>query len=185
MPGAGITVTIDDAALLAELDRLGAAAAGPRPALERIGAHLEFTTQLRFERENSPDGKRWSPSKRARKQGGQTLTDSGRLRASITHVIHDTAVDVGTNVIYAAIHQFGGKITQHARSQRAYFRISSEAGHTRFHGFAKASKANFERWVTIGQHVTTMPARPFLGVDAADLDEIRHIITHHLAGNAP
>lgn len=70
--------------------------------------HLLVTSTVRrFERETGPDGMPWQPSQRALAEGGQTLTDKGLLRGSITHVARRDGVDVGTNVIYGAIHQFG------------------------------------------------------------------------------
>ena len=43
-------------------------------------------------------------------RGGGTLTDTGRLRASISRSVSGPEVAVGTNLVYAAIHHFGGTI---------------------------------------------------------------------------
>lgn len=45
-----------------------------------------------------------------RGKGGNQLQDSGRLRQSIRHELTPNGVEVGTNVIYGPIHQFGGWI---------------------------------------------------------------------------
>ena len=87
----------------------------PRPLFDEIGASLVVSTQMRFERGEGPDGNPWPPSLRAIVEGGQTLVDTARLKGSISHEASDTGVAVGTNVLYAAIHQFGGTITRQDR----------------------------------------------------------------------
>ena len=107
------TVEIEGAALGTELARLAGVAgvlSHPEGIMDRIGRYLVASTLRRFESERAPDGTPWLKSARAVAEGGQTLTDSGRLRRSIAHVVTDggRAVEVGSNVVYAAIHQFGG-----------------------------------------------------------------------------
>lgn len=79
------------------------------PVLDEIGAHLVQSVQERFESGIGPDGDRWKPSIRALAEGGQTLVDSGRLRDSVTHQVEPGRVVVGSNLVYAAIHQVGGE----------------------------------------------------------------------------
>lgn len=79
------------------------------PVMDEIGAHLAQTTAERFESGTGPDGKKWKPSIRAQAQGGLTLVDSGRLRDSITWRAGRDSVEIGSNLIYAAIHQMGGE----------------------------------------------------------------------------
>ena len=79
------------------------------PVLDEIGAHLVQSVQERFESGIGPDGDRWKPSARALAEGGQTLVDSGRLRDSVTHQVEPGRVVVGSNLVYAAIHQVGGE----------------------------------------------------------------------------
>jgi phage virion morphogenesis protein len=66
---------------------------------------------------------RWLPSQRAQGStskerrrktkgsgaAGQTLLDTGRLAASLTYQVSPNGVTFGTNVIYGAIHHFGGQ----------------------------------------------------------------------------
>lgn len=126
--------------------------------MDRIGAALVASTQLRFEDQRSPAGVPWQRSRRAASVGGQTLVDSGRLRASITHRPGPTAVEVGTNVGYAGTHQFGATIA--AKTPKGLrFRIGNA-------------------WVT--KRAVTIPARPFLGLDAADREHIPAIAAHWL-----
>ncbi|MDD9993227.1 MAG: phage virion morphogenesis protein [Rhodospirillales bacterium] len=106
-----ISVEINGAALDAGLKRMAATLANPSAAMDQIGRYLVASTLRRFERERAPDGKSWLKSTRAIAEGGRTLTDSGRLRGSIAHTVTEggRAVEVGSNVLYAAIHQFGGR----------------------------------------------------------------------------
>ena len=106
-----VSVEIEGAELDAALTRIVAVLADPSAAMDQIGRYLVASTLRRFERERAPDGSPWLKSARALAEGGQTLTDTGRLRGSIAHTVTDggRAVEVGSNVIYAAIHQFGGR----------------------------------------------------------------------------
>ena len=106
-----IGVEIEGAALNAKLTRMAAALANPSAALDQIGRYLVASTLRRFERERAPDGSPWLKSARAIAEGGKTLTDTGRLRGSIAHTVTEggRAVEVGSHVLYAAIHQFGGR----------------------------------------------------------------------------
>ena len=81
-------------------------------------------------------------------------------------------VEVGSNRKYAAIHQLGGTIEQHAQSRKMRYR--SVAGRVLFAG--RRHKKVTERWVTRGAYQVNIPARPFLGISTADDAEIRRII---------
>jgi len=87
--------------------------------LKKIGEYMVAQTEERFTEEQGPDGKKWKPSRRAERTGGQTLTDTSRMRRSIDYAVDEKAgvVEVGTNVKYAPSHQFGmsGKKTIPAR----------------------------------------------------------------------
>lgn len=107
MAGASVRIDVDDAEVHAGLRALEAAGGNLRPALDEIGAVLETSTVERFETESGPDGGGWLPSRRAEEEGGQTLTDSARLRQSITRALSGDEVQVGTNLVYGAVHQFG------------------------------------------------------------------------------
>ena len=109
MAGIRVDIEIDDKRAHASIGRLLDTLANPRPALDEIGARLVASTLERFRSESAPDGTPWQRSLRALVQGGQTLQDTGRLRDSIQHVVRGDGVDIGSNLVYAAIHQFGGK----------------------------------------------------------------------------
>lgn len=143
----------------------------PQPMYEDIGASLVTSTQKRFEDGRAPDGNPWPPSMRVRAHGGKTLVLSRRLELSQTSIASDNGVEVGTNVVYAAIHQLGGVIQKAAHRHTTYRKYDARKDElsTRF---VKKSKSNFAEEVTIPAHSVTIPARPFLGLDDDDLREI-------------
>jgi len=63
-----------------------------------------------FATETDPYGRRWQPSLRAELESGQTLSDTGRLRRSFRWRAQPDGFWLGTNVIYAAAHQYGAVI---------------------------------------------------------------------------
>lgn len=148
---ARIEVDGGDAALAA---LKGAVARAERPVdlWRAVGESLVESTRSRFEAERAPDGNPWPASIRKMVEGGRTLTLSSRLVDSIAFEADDAGVAVGTNVIYAAIHQFGGKIE--AKSAKGLrFRLPGNRGF-------------------VSKQSVTIPARPFLGLDAEDALEI-------------
>ena len=85
-----------------------------------IGSSLRNLALDRFKRGVGPDGTAWEPSGRVKaiataskaarsRKRGKTLVETGRLRASIHWQASEEGVAVGTDVKYAAIHQFGGE----------------------------------------------------------------------------
>lgn len=77
--------------------------------MESVGDALVSGTLKRFDAEEDPQGNKWAPSGRAADDGGQTLTDTARLRRSIDYAATPGKVMVGSNLTYARIHQKGGK----------------------------------------------------------------------------
>jgi phage virion morphogenesis protein len=83
----------------------------PYRLLTVLGNQIRSQTLRHFEREVGPAGK-WAdlrPATIARKRGGQgqILSDTGRLRGSISAVIGAHEAEVGTNVFYGKFHQNG------------------------------------------------------------------------------
>lgn len=75
------------------------------PLMNIIGETIRSSVVYNFEVGGRPE--KWPESNRAILQDGQTLVDTGRLRTSINYQAGRDRVEVGTNVVYAAIHQFG------------------------------------------------------------------------------
>jgi len=81
------------------------------PLLRQVGQFIQNATEDSFEEQKSPFGHAWKPNKKKPKNNSskKILIDSGILRGSFTVDADDNEVSVGTNVVYAAIHHFGGK----------------------------------------------------------------------------
>jgi phage virion morphogenesis protein len=182
MSGVQITIELkEQEAALAELAGYIARAANPQGLFENIGASLVTSTQQRFETGVGVDGSPWPPSLRVIAHGGKTLELSGRLMRSITFIARATGLELGSNVIYAAIHQFGGAILQAARKATVHFKRSKRTGE-RLAGFRKAGKGTEAQEVSIGARTIHMPARPYVGLDDDDDREILRISEDWLAG---
>lgn len=161
----GLAIRIEgDRAIERELGRLQARLGNLSPLMERIGMVLEESVLHRFETETAPDGRRWQPSIRARETGGKTLTDSARLKLSISYQASGDRVEVGTNVKYGAPHQFGATIR--GRNGPLRFKLPGGLG-----------------FRTVAQVV--LPARPFLGFSAEDETEIEAQVEDYAAEAAP
>ena len=117
--------------------------------MNAIAEGLRTSTVERFSSEKSPEGSKWKPSIRATRQGGKTLTKSQA---------DGTGAAVGTNLVYAATHQFGDERTIRAKKGR-YLRF--QIG---------------DRWVSIPSVRVNIPSRPFLGISKEDEEEIKAIL---------
>lgn len=158
-------IEVTDASLLAALRRLAGAMADTAPIMADIAALGEESTRQRFRTQAGPDGKPWKPSLRAQITGRRTLTLTGRLAASLTGSQRSGRdwAEWGSNVEYAAIHQFGGVIR--ARNAKA-LRFALAGG-----GFATVQSVK-------------IPARPFLGLSTDDVGDITRLIQDRLAAAA-
>lgn len=132
------------------LDQLTLGDADLGRLLASLGETVVSQTRERFRKETGPDGQRWEKSARAEEEGGQTLTDKADLKNSITRRVTGKQVEIGTSKVYAAIHQLGGVIR--ARNAKSLFFTI---------GGRKVSVKS-----------VTMPARPYLGISAADEREL-------------
>ena len=85
---------------------------------DSVGKYMEKKTiQERFEKEQAPDGTKWQPLSPARvkqrlkkhKKGDfKILSDTGELRR-IHYEAGKDYMQIGTNVKYAKVHQYGSK----------------------------------------------------------------------------
>lgn len=158
MTGFSMNVEMDDLDLQKMLNGLLSMGQNLSPVLDDVGAHIETSTKERFETNIAPDGTPWKQSRRAAADGGKTLLDHGHLRDSIQRApATDDEVVIGTNLIYAAIHQFGGVIRPKNAKKLAF--------KTPF-GFALLDQV-------------TIPARPFFGLSEEDNQIIPEIVFDH------
>lgn len=163
----------DDADVQETLRKLDQAASDLTPAMKNIGEYLVQSTEQHFDRQTDPDGKPWQdvkPGTRSRKKHPKILTESHHLRGSINYRAGKTQVAVGTNVPYAAAHQFGllGPVNIPA--------------HTRLIKTAFGQPLKHPVWARIEPYVLRqdLPARPYLGIGAEDETEIVVILEDHL-----
>lgn len=118
MAGATVAIDIKDDEIRRLFARLVNRVRSPEPALREIGEIVTESVLRNFEEHRSPEGKPWKPlSKRYRewkeKKKGRSAADililDRILMGSIHPQIEPTRVLIGTNMVYAAIHQFGGE----------------------------------------------------------------------------
>ncbi|HBS99184.1 MAG TPA: phage virion morphogenesis protein [Citreicella sp.] len=144
------------------------------PFYKAVGDRMLMSTTDRFTHENAPDGTPWAALRaatiKARERRKQTpivkLRAEGHLKGSISYEATAEEVRVGSPVEYAAIHQLGGTINKPARQAKIY-RKKDEAGQVG-RRFVSKDDANDVTDVTIPAHKITIPARPYLGLSAAD-----------------
>lgn len=153
---AGTFIRVDDENARKALAELARLIGNPEPALRDIGAYLERSHDERFAAGEAPDGSKWAPlseSYRAIKPQHQdkVLVLEGHLRNSLHYQIEDDGLLFGTDRIYGAVHQFDA---------------------------AKGSFGTTRRGSPIPWG--DIPARPFLGLSDADLEEIASIIEEHI-----
>ena len=125
--------------------------------MRAIAEGLRTSTIERFRTEKSPEGVKWEQSARAKSTGGKTLTKSAALRNSVKAKADSKGASVGTNLVYAATHQFGAERTIRAKNAKyLWFKGTS---------WAKKKEVSIQ-----------IPARPFLGISDEDMAEIRELM---------
>jgi phage gpG-like protein len=156
----GVAVIVDIADLqkaIAHVSRLELANGGAEQLLEEIGALGESQTRRRIEVEKTaPDGTPWQPNK----EGHSILMESGRhLRDSVAFIAHGgEEVEWGEAWEFAHVHQYGATIVPKT-AQRLAFTLNG--------------KKVFAKKVTI-------PARPSVGISAANAEEITEHVSDFL-----
>lgn len=85
--------------------------ADTRLMFDEVGGYLDSEVSQRFKEGVDWQGNALAPSIRAEMEGGKTLVNFGHLRDSYTHnvFLDGKGVEHGSDMIYSAIHQFGGK----------------------------------------------------------------------------
>ncbi|MCI9864888.1 phage virion morphogenesis protein [Rhizobium skierniewicense] len=157
---AGEFIKVDDAEVIAALQRLYAAAGNLTPVYKNIGEYETSATKSRFLEEKDPDGIAWqdlNPLYASTKKGPGKLRGETRSLSSIIYQVADDGVEIGSNAVYARIHNEGGVI----KPKNASALVFSMGGQT----FKVKS--------------VTMPKRTFLGFSNSDIAEIQAIIQDH------
>lgn len=135
---------------LSALSSVARGLADASPLMRMIAGSLLAETQKNFESNGRPAWLGLSPGTRKRRgAGAQPLQESGRLRASISNDHGSDFARVGSNVAYAAIHQFGGQTRPHVVLPRN----------------KKALAFNGRVVRKVNHPGSKIPARPYLPVD--------------------
>lgn len=169
-------VEIQAADALAGLRNVAENTRSPRPLMRAIAGTLESETEKNFAAQGRPAWLGLSPRMLKRRgAGAKILQDTGRLAGSVAGRYGRDFASIGSNVAYAAIHQFGGTINRAAYSSTVRLRTDAKGNllrqgdkgrAARLAVFAKDShKRAVSRRYTVGSFGITMPARPFLPAD--------------------
>ena len=141
--------------LVVKVNNMGKRAKNLSPVMKKISIDMKNKAMKNFRQEKDPDGNPWKKNRR----GGKTLTKTSRLKHSIRPKSGDDYAMVGTNVKYAKIHQYGGKITpkngKQLRFQYAKGKWASKESviipKRTFMGINKKMRNTYEIWV--GEYV--------------------------------
>jgi len=167
-----ITIKLDGADAVRErLREISSRVSNLSPILRAIGDRVVEQTKRRFESQGpAPDGTPWAPLKPATlaaKKHKKILTETGHLRDSIRYrLLGQNAVAVGTNRVYAAIHQLGGRTPA-----RTILPVRKKALY--WPGAAHPVKS-------VRHPGSLIPARPFLGLSDRDSREIIDIMNEYI-----
>jgi phage gpG-like protein len=159
---ATLTYRLDATEALSQLETYGSSASDLTILMDQIGQLLSRSATDRIRDTNvSPDGTPWYPSDRVDLFGGKTLLESGELARSITHEAGPDQVAIGSNMIYAGVHQTGAVIVPKT-AQALTFMLPGGA------------------FVEVGK--VEIPARPYLGISDTDEEDILDLTGMYLTG---
>ena len=156
-----IEIRFDETRLTEQFAKLIAGAQNASPLMRIIAGDMMAEVEDNFKQQGRPKwlGFKYTPSERRGGASAKLLQYSGQLASSIQeHNDSKTAV-VGTNKVYAAIHQFGGKTKAHVILPRN----------------KKALAFNGRVLKKVNHPGSDIPARPFLNITPSGEDKIlRH-----------
>jgi len=164
MSGALINITVKDSTVREALARLAGIGGETlqTAALKNIGVYLVKSTQRRFAEQKAPDGTPWkplNPEYAKGKKGTKILQEQGMRGGLLGSIVWQLrpdgqGVEVGTNKVYGAIHQFGGTIVPRT-AEALVFKLNGKLVHAK---------------------KVTIPARPYLGISPDDETEMLAIV---------
>jgi phage virion morphogenesis protein len=146
------------------------------PGMKIIGEVIRTSIVRNYEKEGRPE--KWQkhgPATEARRgHNAAILRDSGRLMRSIHPSAKKDHVLVGTDTVYAAVHQFGARRgefgTVTAQIKEHVLKVAGKQIKVRAH-----TRQMQAPWGDI-------PARPFLMVQDEDWDEIKLELNDYIMG---
>ena len=153
-----------------------------RNPLKIIARKKKNETLRNFDNEKSYLGTSWKKSNRAKKDGGKTLQDTGRLYNSFTRYSDNNVARVGTNVIYARALNRGVKKGENGTVNAVVKTHYRRVGYKKKNGeYAKNKKR-----VKVRAHVRTIkvpwgdiPGYKFLGISSRMKMKYRNILLQH------
>lgn len=204
MAGAQIIFSVDDAQVMALLERCRNMGLSFKVPLTQAGIYAMRQTDLHFQNQHGPTEK-WKallPSTEARRRkgkgsgGNQILRDTGTLMRSVGfnrgagHIERSDnfSFTFGTNVVYAATHQYGDErtVTVSAGTQTLRFKVNkfgllaTQKKNKNLLRFAKKTD-KFALTGSVGRkeysRKRNIKARPFLWLNQEDVEKINGIFT--------
>lgn len=162
MAGVGISFGLNDLQAAVTLEQIAAAGEDPFPLMDAIGRVLVNGAVERITVTNiDPDGIAWPQSFRAEVFGGPTLHATGNLARSITSAPDEHQVRVGSNLIYAGVHQDGAVIRPKTAEGLHFMLADGEE-------------------VVVGE--VTVPRRTYLGISSAEREDIGDLTVGFFSG---
>lgn len=154
--------------LLRALRQAASEMGNARPLMRSVAGIMLRAVEDNFEQEGRPKWKDLHPGTKLTRhlQGtwpGKILQRSGGLASSIQQQFDQRQAVVGTNKVYAAIHQFGGRTKPHVIRPRTKRALS-------FGGIVVRQ---------VNHPGSEIPARPFLRLTPGDLRDIMGAAQHH------
>lgn len=179
---ASIEITLEFPGGEDAINRLIRASQRLRPVFASFGKHLLEEVEERFRTQTDPDGQPWvdlKPATWRRKKNNKILTETTRLRGSFSYEATDAGLELGTPVVYAPIHQFGGQIEHEARQQELFFKIDPRTGRPG-RRFVKKERSDFAQMAQRRAYTVEIEPRPFLGITDNDVDYFVNLVGDHL-----
>ncbi len=151
------------------------------PVMEKISIDMKSQTKLNFRKQQTPEGAGWKKS-----NSGQTLRKTSALMHSIASGYGENFAMVGTNKIYARIHQEGGIIKPkngryltiplsagaRGKSAKEFDGLFSLRLDTGLYLVKNKGKNEIEFMYQLVKSVT-IPKRPYMGVNKKMLDRYK------------
>lgn len=179
-----IRIRIDASAIVAAFKRLEAGLRSARPMMREVAYLMDAAVADNFAAGGRPKWLGLAPNR----SRPSTLQQTGRLRNSIVQFYDDVSATVGTNLVYAPIHQFGGEIHHAPRSGTTRLRTDArgnllrQSGNPNLAVFARDShkRVTTVRWTNEAGWTVKIPARPFLQLTDSDTQGIEKVGQRYL-----
>jgi len=153
----------------------------PSGVWKEIGVRLSSAIVENFRQGGRPV--KWLMSKRAQRESGQTLLRTGRLmKSTLTPELRENTLAFGSNLPYAAIHQYGFDGQQNVRAHTR--RVESRSRFARVEKVNKKTGEIYEGRGKVAQGVAfvkafkrhmRMPARPYIVFGEQDFSDVGRI----------